>query len=465
MDKSRRAGTAMLSRRQHAGARLRRAWAWRSRTEGIHHMRCNEELGRLGPSAAAHARRLRACLVISFSYLVLVCVALVLRLEFHKFGFSLRPHELVGLRQALDFHAVGVAVVGCLIATARIAKTERPLAAKLALAFLPVILVASLDRLVAIKFKSIGKEDGPFISHATRGWTNRPGWTGLDANIAFRINSNGFRGPEIPKKKTETERRILFLGDSVTFGSGVAEASCFVARVEQLVRQSTSNAKITTINASVPAYTPCHEFDLLVNEGMRVEPDVVVHVFCLNDVLGKFQFERFGGFSRGYEPPPRSRLEWSGFFRAVRRWQAGIDRPDKDRLWYLWSGLSAHRLLHEPDAPVVDRGWTEVFEDMDKIVELTRQASVPLVIVCPPHRDQLLEEGLPEPSPQTVLSKYAANKDVPFLDLLPVFHHYASTPGADPTNLYISAMHLSPAGHELVADAIFRFLSVLEAFD
>lgn len=429
-------------------------------------MKRNEAPGRLGPSPAVHARRLRACLVVSCSYLVLVCVALVLRLEFHEFGFFLlQPHELAGLHQAMAFHAAGVAVVACLIAAARVAKIERPLGAKLALAFLPVILIASVDRLVAIKFKSIGKEKGPFISHATRGWTSRPGWTGVDANILFRINSLGFRGPEIPERKTETERRILFLGDSVTFGASVAEESCFVARVQQLARQSTGTTKITTINASVPAYSPHHEVDFLADEGMRVEPDVVVQVFCLNDVLEKFQLERFGGSSRGFEPAPLSRLEWSGFFRAVRRWRAGLDRPDKARLWHLGSGLSAHRLLHEPDAPIVDRGWTILFDAMDKIVDVTRHAEVPLVMVCSPHRDQLLEEGLPQPSPQSVLAKYAADNDIPFLDLLPVFQQYASTPGADPAVLYISAMHLSPAGHELAADAIFRFLNALGVFD
>jgi len=31
---------AMLSPRQHAGARLRRAWAWHPRSDGTHHMRC-----------------------------------------------------------------------------------------------------------------------------------------------------------------------------------------------------------------------------------------------------------------------------------------------------------------------------------------------------------------------------------------------------------------------------------------
>ena len=40
-------------------------------------------------------------------------------------------------------------------------------------------------------------------------------------------NSQGFRGPEIPKKKQK--RRILCLGDSVTFGWGVEEEASYPA--------------------------------------------------------------------------------------------------------------------------------------------------------------------------------------------------------------------------------------------
>ena len=34
---------AMSSRRQHAGARIRRAWAWHPRPDGAHHVRPNAD--------------------------------------------------------------------------------------------------------------------------------------------------------------------------------------------------------------------------------------------------------------------------------------------------------------------------------------------------------------------------------------------------------------------------------------
>lgn len=410
------------------------------------------------PSDFVNNRRLRACLLIACAYLMLVTVLLALRLEAHRFGFLLRTYELTGLRHALALHAAGVVVAAGVMAIARAARINSAFAARLALAFLPIILAVSADRLTNIVVRPLRNQE-IYMAHDTRGWTLRPGASELDGAAQIRINSRGFRGPDIPLVKAENERRILFLGDSVTYGTKVDEEACFVRRVEQLARQSNPQANVTTINASVPAYSPWHEYDLLVNEGLQTEPDLVVQVFCLNDVVGKFQFERFGGYSRGFEPPPRSFMDWSGCYRVAQRWWAARERLDKNETWYLRSLESAERLLREPNAEIVQRGWKSTFADMTNIVNATRSASVPLIIVCAPHRLQLLDEPVPGPSPQSILAQYAHEHDVPFLDLLPVFRDHLMSSATDQSVLLLNAMHFSSAGHELAAQAIFDFIS------
>lgn len=411
------------------------------------------------PNDSVHARRLQACLFVACAYLGFVAVLLALRLEAHRFGFLLREYEQAGLRHALALHTVGTLVAAGLVAVVRTARITHAFAARLALASLPIILVLSADRIAAISVQPIRHQRKEFIAHATRGWMPRPGSSVPDGSAVIRINSRGLRGPDIPLGKVANELRVLFLGDSVTFGSKVDEEACFVRRVETLARQSNLQALVTTINASVPAYSPWHEHDLLVTDGLQYDPDLVVQVFCLNDVLGKFQLERFGGYSRGYEPPPRSIMDWSGCYRAVQVWWAAHDRPDRNETWYLWAQLSAARLLNDPDAEVVQRGWKSVFEDMTNIVTATRNASVPLIIVCAPHRLQFLDETIRGPSPQSILAQYAREHDVLFLDLLPVFREYFTTSSPDTSDLFLNAMHFSSAGHELASKAIFRFLS------
>ena len=53
-------------------------------------------------------------------------------------------------------------------------------------------------------------------------------WIGPEDNIEYRINNIGLRGSDIYTKK-ENELRVLCLGDSSTFGLGVAVDQTFCA--------------------------------------------------------------------------------------------------------------------------------------------------------------------------------------------------------------------------------------------
>jgi lysophospholipase L1-like esterase len=389
-----------------------------------------------------------------------VSVVIALRLEAYQFGLILTQYELGALREALAFHGLGAIAMLLLLVVSRAAKSSRPIAAKMALASAPLVLLASVDRLAAIMYEPLHPEAGLFMTHPTRGWTCRPGWVGRDEAATIRINSQGLRCPEIPLAKPDHERRILFLGDSVTFGSNVDENASFVSLVQQHFGQVGSERRITTINASVPAYSPCHELDLLEEVGLRYHPDLIVHVFCLNDVLGRFQLERFGGCSRGFAPPIRSRLEWSGLARAARAWRAAATRPTEDELMRIRATYSPRRVLYEPESSDVQRGWRMTLDNMEQIVAAARHASVPLAIAFTPHRDQLSLQNEGAVHPQAVLAAFADRHGIPFLDLVPVFREYVAGSASPPTALYVDRLHFSAAGHRLAAEAIHRFLIV-----
>ena len=393
------------------------------------------------------------------AYLLVVSLGLALRLEVHRFGILLSHYEQAVLRHALILHGIGTVLTILLVVTVRVIKVNHPLSSKLALAAVPILLLASLDRLVGVAFEPFPENTGLFVAHPTRGWTCRPGWTGRDERAAIRINSQGFRGPELPPHKADDERRILFLGDSVTFGSQIAEKACFVTRVQELAAQRNKGQRITTINAAVAAYSPWQELDLFVNEGLACEPDYVVHVFCLNDVLEKYQLEQFGGYSRGYEPPPWSKLEWSGLFRAARAWRASLRRPTDEELWHLRSTYSDRRLLNRPEGPEVERGWQTTFDNMSKIVSVARRTSLPILMVCVPGRTQVSRDRSSRSPPQAKLSAFADEHGVPFLDLLPLFREHVVEQGLDPLTLFFDPLHLSATGHEVAAVAIHEFLA------
>lgn len=92
----------------------------------------------------------------------------------------------------------------------------------------------------------------------------------------YHINSSGFRGPSIPDVKTKP--RIVGMGNSCTFGWGVAYDSTYLARLQVLL-----DNHYDVINAAVPGYTSFQGLRLLQTRLLSFEPDIITILFAWND--------------------------------------------------------------------------------------------------------------------------------------------------------------------------------------
>jgi len=72
--------------------------------------------------------------------------------------------------------------------------------------------------------------------------------------------------------------RILCLGDSCTYGTGVTRADAFPALLDQLLGPS-----VDVVNAGVPGYTSYQAVRYLESEGLALEPDIVLFTLGFND--------------------------------------------------------------------------------------------------------------------------------------------------------------------------------------
>lgn len=86
--------------------------------------------------------------------------------------------------------------------------------------------------------------------------------------------------------KPEGTRRVLFLGDSGTFGSGVAVTDTFTRHLDARLRQEFPNRKFEVMNFGVPGFAPTESFELLRSRLVRLQPDHVFFVFFVaNDIF------------------------------------------------------------------------------------------------------------------------------------------------------------------------------------
>ena len=403
------------------------------------------------------ARRLTVCLSIVAGYSLLTILALIVRVEAHRWGFILDAHAPAAVRVAVAVHGAVLLPCLALLMWARRRPAVHPLLPRIVLATMPLLLLASVDRILTIAYAP------PFvypcfIPHPRRDWTFRPGWSGTIEGQPMRVNSHGLPGPQISYEKADDEYRVLFLGDSVAAGYGVREEDCFVQRLSALANARGSAMNVTSVNCSVTSYSPWQEVDLLATTGMRYDPDTVVQVFCLNDYVEKFQLARFGGYSAGAQGEGIRTLLWSGIYRAIRDVRIKRQRDLERRLRHTRKRYSVARLIDHPDAPEFKEAWRITFDNLSEMISIARDNNRPFAIVCFPYAIQLQADAIKHPAPQARLADFARSHGVPLLDLLPVFRAHLRNLGGTVNDLFFDSAHATPTGHAIAAEHVYTFL-------
>jgi|GEM_PF-2580915 len=138
--------------------------------------------------------------------------------------------------------------------------------------------------------------------------SSRPRSYDRERQVTYAINDLGLRDhQDLALDKPPGARRVLFLGDSVTFGLEVDLEETLVKQVESRL------TNVQCINLGVSGYGPLQEARLFEEKGLRLAPDLVVVCYNLNDPvdfsgeLGYFfrreaqgRLFRFGGYRTGY---------------------------------------------------------------------------------------------------------------------------------------------------------------------
>ncbi len=112
------------------------------------------------------------------------------------------------------------------------------------------------------------------------------------AEVEYRVNAEGLRGPEVAVTKAEGARRVALLGDSIAFGYWVAEEDAVARQLEVLLAEVQGDGPpVEVLNFGVPGYNLAQEVETLRSRVLAFEPDVVVVAFCLNDLEGLVSYE------------------------------------------------------------------------------------------------------------------------------------------------------------------------------
>jgi hypothetical protein len=100
-----------------------------------------------------------------------------------------------------------------------------------------------------------------------------------------QYNKHGYRDYEYSLKKSEDVFRILVIGDSQTFGSGIKNLEeTWVKKLEAKLQNERRNASIEVLSISGPGWnSDTHLYELFKN-GFKFNPDLVILAYYHNDI-------------------------------------------------------------------------------------------------------------------------------------------------------------------------------------
>ena len=288
-----------------------------------------------------------------------------------------------------------------------------------------LLLVSSLLALVVAEFifrayKEIGWQravkyhqhvlylmlpDSP-LEYALRPGVNRENEV-VESGIkwSYQLNADGFRGDEFDVQSDK--KRVLFVGDSYTFGWGVDQQEVLPYQLEQLLAGTPYAIDAEIYNLGVPGYNTLQEFHLLNQVIDRYSPELVMLGYVMNDA----------------QPQANVHERPSVRYRYVRSWLLAFIKEQYN--YYMHKGEAVLATgLNLPDkdfvASVVENQpkWMATRQALTDMAGLARSRGIPFILVVFPSFNMHLDRRYPFRPIHNEVNAWAAEAGVTSVDLL-----------------------------------------------
>jgi hypothetical protein len=263
---------------------------------------------------------------------------------------------------------------------------------------------------------------------AACGYITKPNQRIFRFFVHTRINRFGMRSEEISRGRPPGVVRVLFVGDSITYGTTHVDQSKIFTELVDKGLPAILHSPVQVLNVSASAWAPDNEWSWVRSRGI-FESNLVLLV--LND---------------GDLAQPRATIDQVAELPQKRPLSA---------IGEVWSRFVMPRILHV--APRTDAGDAAVpsaiterenLEDLYRFRSLVADQHGRMALVFVPFRRDI---PTPSSSAETVLRNWADQNEVPFLDVTSALSRYS----VDQICIY-DHTHLNALGNQVVGDEILR---------
>ncbi len=278
-----------------------------------------------------------------------------------------------------------------------------------------------------------------------------------------RINTLGFRGPELSHVPAPGVRRVLMAGDSVVFGMGANETEMMSAVVQRRLNEA-GTVRYETINAGIPGFDTVATVRLVESAGLELRPATIVVGVSLNDYEPAPAYNALGLLTRADAERQATGVLGRSEFILLLRWMVRFARGELPSQIHeeVWSHPSAapgararlaaaagaivkrqHLAFYRDPAPET---WARIQGALLALRRIADTHRIPTVVVIFPEAYQVTDVD-PDLTPQRRLLEACQRAGLHCIDLQPVL---AAAGG----NLVDDVQHPNAAGQAVAGAAI-----------
>ncbi len=340
-------------------------------------------------------------------------------------------------------------------------KKKEFLANLILLAAATILCIAVIEITLRITWEKpgYGYPAGLHIPDETKGFRYQPNFEGKFpskefGNITIKINSLGLRDIEHNYTKGSA-KRIVGIGDSVTFGAGTTLEDTFLKQLEKKMHEQGIDSEV--INAGVNSYEFEQEYLYYKEEIYKYNPDILIIGIVLNDAgkqdIKQIREARFGAGSLSFQNIKElirnncyicNFIYFQGAVLINRMQNKGSDYNDQyfQDVYSLWNAES----------------WDYTEKQMDDLVNTAEQKGTKVILVIFPYTQQFSSSKLKWGNePQQTIKEYAKKRNLTAIDLLPVL----DTVDYQSNYLPLDNVHLNPKGNEIVSEEILKTITAI----
>ena len=268
------------------------------------------------------------------------------------------------------------------------------------------------------------KAENPKIGHV-----HRPNAEAYLMGVDVSINSDSLRDDEYAPERNESYR-IAVLGDSLTFGWGVAKEDTFEVLLESMLSE---RRPTEMINFGHGNYNTQQQVNLFKEKGLKYNPDKVVVFYFINDAE---------------VTPVRSKWTWVSRLRSVTfLWSRvrGLLTRTSDGTTF----QSFYSDLYADDQP----GFIAVKESFLELQGICEERGMELQVVMLPELHNLVD--YPFAAEYAKVEDFLRDNSIPVIDLTESFAGYEDAEG-----LWVAPddAHPNALAHRMIAEYSRNFL-------